>query len=59
MEKKIKNKQTKEQEFKDLFSVMLKDYCEIKKEAIELGYNSDAVNFKLYIESYISFSKKD
>ena len=59
MEKTNKKKITKEQEFKDLFSVMLKDYCEIKKEAIELGYNSDAVNFKLYIESYIRINKKD
>ena len=56
MVKIIKNKQ---EEFKDLFSIMLKDYREIKKEAIELGYNSDAVNFKLYVETYINFNKKE
>ena len=41
MEKRTKNKLTKEEEFKEIFSIILKDYCDIKKEAIELGYNSD------------------
>ncbi len=59
MEKKTKKKVTTQEEFKEIFSTILKDYCDIKKEAIELGYNSDAVNFKIYMESYILFNKKE
>jgi len=38
--------------YKELFKELLSDYLEIKKLAIELGYNDPAFNFKDYLDTF-------
>ena len=49
----------KTEQFKKDVENLLKDYIEVKKNAINLGYEDKVFNFKDYIDYYIKLNQKN